>query len=70
MVHPGLEPQVLKMLDGVDSVSSEHRFHSNMTRFPKRINRGETETAYGWQLNLATLASVPLFLIAYKSVSF
>jgi len=70
MVHPGLKHQVLKMLDGVHSVSSEHRFHSNMTRFPKRINRGETKTAYGWQLNLATLASVPHFLTAFKSVNF
>jgi len=48
MVHPSHQPDVLRRLDGVGFVSDEHRFHSNMTGFPRRINKGETETAFGW----------------------
>ena len=70
MVHPGHKHDVLRAIDGVDSVSSEHRFHSNMTRFPKRLNKGKTETAYGWQLTVDTFARLPLFLNAFKIVSF
>jgi hypothetical protein len=70
MVHPGLKPEILRTIDGVDLVSNEHRFHSNMTRFPKRINTGETETAFGWQISIDTLADLPRFLAAFKSVTF
>lgn len=70
MVHPGLKPEALRSIEGVDSVDPEHRFHSNMTRFPKLINRGKTETAYGWQIRIGTLADLPRFLKAFKSVGF
>lgn len=70
MVHPGLKPETLRLLDGVGFISNEHRFHSNMTRFPKRLNGGRTETAYGWQLRINTLADLPRFLSAFKAVSF
>ena len=68
MVHPELKPEVIRMLDGVSLVSNEHRFHSNMTRFPKRLNRGQTETAYGWQVNINTYGNLPSFLIAFKGM--
>jgi len=70
MVHPGHKHDVLSALDGVDLVSSEPRFHSNMTRFPKRLNKGKTETAYGWQLTIDTFSRLPLFLNAFKTVCF
>jgi hypothetical protein len=70
MVHPGLKPEALRLLDGVDMVSDEHQFHSNMTRFPKRLHAGQTETAYGWQVSITTFVGLPRFLAAFKAVSF
>ncbi len=70
MVHLGLNPEVLRMLEGVDFVDHEHRFHSNMTDFPKRLNNGKTETAYGWQVSINTLGDLSRFLTAFKAVSF
>lgn len=66
MVHPGLKQEAVRRLDGVESVSNEYRFHSNMARFPKRLNRGRTETAYGWQVQLATVGSLGRFLAALE----
>ncbi|HEM7892205.1 hypothetical protein [Burkholderia cepacia] len=65
MVHPGLMPDELLALPGVASVSHQHRFHSNMSRFPKRLNRGATETAYGWQVSFDTFDVLPRFLAAF-----
>ncbi|KVO53538.1 MULTISPECIES: hypothetical protein [Burkholderia cepacia complex] len=65
MVHPGLMPDAVMALPGVASVSHEHRFHSNMSRFPKRLNRGATETAYGWQVSLDTFDDLRRFLAAF-----
>ena len=69
MVHPGHKQVALRSVDGVNSVSDEHRFHSNMTKFPKRINKGKTQTAFGWQLSINTLSDLPRFLSAFKSIS-
>ncbi|WP_175762544.1 MULTISPECIES: hypothetical protein [Burkholderia] len=65
VVHPGLMPDEVMALPGVASVGHEHRFHSNMSRFPKRLNRGATETAYGWQVSLDTFDDLPRFLAAF-----
>lgn len=67
MVHPRLAPEAVLSLPGVASVSREHRFHSNMSRFPKRLNRGTTETAYGWQVSLDTFDDLPRFLAAFDA---
>jgi hypothetical protein len=66
MVHPELNLEELRRLDGVSSVSNEHRFHSNMSLFPKRLNKGQTETAYGWQVGIKTLDGLARFLTAIK----
>ncbi|MCA8095555.1 hypothetical protein LGM65_32640 [Burkholderia anthina] len=58
-------PDEVMALPGVASVGHEHRFHSNMSRFPKRLNRGATETAYGWQVSLDTFDDLPRFLAAF-----
>lgn len=65
MVHPGLTPDAVTALPGVASVSNDHRFNSNMTRFPKRINGGEKPTAYGWQVTLDTFGDLSRFLMAF-----
>lgn len=67
MVHPGLMPDAVMALPGVASVSHEHRFHSNMSRFPKRLNRGATETAYGRQVSLHTFDDLRRFLAAFDA---
>ncbi|MBB5508732.1 hypothetical protein [Paraburkholderia atlantica] len=67
MVHPRLMPDAVMSLPGVASVSHAHRFHSNMSRFPKRLNRGATETAYGWQVSLDTFDDLPRFLAAFDA---
>ncbi|MFM0140435.1 hypothetical protein [Caballeronia grimmiae] len=69
MVHPNVSPSVLTRLPGVSSVSPQHRFHSNMTRFPKRIHNGETKTAYGWQVSIDTLGGISSFLGAFDTLS-
>lgn len=69
MVHPDHKQVTLSSIDGIDSVSDEHRFHSNMTKFPKRINKGETPTAFGWHLNISTLSDLNRFLSSFKSIS-
>jgi hypothetical protein len=70
MVNPKFPQEILRELDGVDAVSSEHMFHSNMSGFPKRINKGETPTAYGWQVTLGSLPALPKFLKAFGQVRF
>jgi len=69
MVHPTLNPEILRQLDGVHTVSNDHRFHSNLTEFPKRINLGKTETSYGWQIRLETLEELSRFLLVFRKVS-
>lgn len=61
-VHPEHAPEYLIGLPGVESVSSDHRFHSNMSRFPKKKNKGETETQYGWHVITESLAGCHRFL--------
>jgi hypothetical protein len=64
-VHPKHSRELLISMDGVGAVSDEHRFHSNMTRFPKRLHGGKTPTAYGWQIKVDTLLGLHSFLTAF-----
>ena len=70
MVHPKFPLEMLRGLDGADAVCSEHRFHSNLSGFLKRINRSKalTQTAYGWQVTLDSLQALPRFLKAFGHV--
>lgn len=61
-VHPEHKPERLSRLPSVESVSSTHRFHSNMSRFPKKKNRGETETQHGWHVITESLGDCQRFL--------
>lgn len=67
-VHPGHSREALLRLRGVQAVSEEYRFHSNMTRFPKRLHRGETATAYGWHVKLETMLGLHHFLTAFTQI--
>lgn len=66
MVHPDFSPEMLRGVDGVDSVSDGHVFHSNLTGYPKRFNGGETPMAHGWQLTFNTLQNLNKFLKAFS----
>lgn len=68
-VHPKHSRESLASMNGVYSVSDEHRFHSNMTRFPKRLHGGKTPTAYGWQVKMDTLLGLHCFLTAFAHLS-
>ena len=71
MVNPNFSLEMLRELGGADAVNavdSEHRFHSNLSGFPKRINKGKTPTAYGWQVRLDSLQALPRFLKAFGQV--
>jgi hypothetical protein len=67
-VHPRHARESLMALDGVHAVSDAHRFHSNMTSFPKRLHGGRTPTAYGWQIKADTLLDFHRFLAAFASL--
>jgi hypothetical protein len=67
-VHPQHAREVLLRMDGVEAVSDTHRFHSNMTRFPKRLHGGKTPTAYSWQVKVDTLLGLHRFLTAFAAI--
>lgn len=62
LVHPRHERETLARMDDEAAISAEHRFHSNMSGFPKRINRGKTPTSYGWQVRIETSKALSRFL--------
>lgn len=68
MVHPNLKAEFLRRLDGTEAVSEEQRFHSNMPRFPKRLNKGKTETTYGRLVTFGSLGDFARFLTAFRNV--
>jgi hypothetical protein len=67
-VHPQHARESLLRMDGVAALSDGHRFHSNMTRFPKRLHGGKTPTAYGWQVKIDTLLGLHRFLTAFADL--
>jgi hypothetical protein len=64
-VHPEHAPERLSRLPGVESVSSDHRFHANMSRFPKKKKNGEKETQYGWHVITESLGDCQRFLASF-----
>jgi hypothetical protein len=64
-VHPEHAPEHLSRLPGVESVSSDYRFHSNMSRFPKKKNKGEKETQYGWHVITESVGDCQRFLASF-----
>ncbi|WP_034641269.1 hypothetical protein [Chitinilyticum aquatile] len=66
MVHPAFEKSELSKFDGIESISDDYRYHSNMTGFPKKKHKGETETAYGWQIELRSFNGLAQFLASFK----
>lgn len=69
-VHPSLDPLELRSLEGVDSISNDYRFHSNMVKFPKRHNKGKKPIAHAWQINIQTIGDLSSFLRAFDTIGF
>ena len=67
LVDPRLERGTLARLEEAAIVSSDHRFHSNMRNFPKRLNRGKTPTSYGWQIRIETSEALTRFLARFAA---
>jgi hypothetical protein len=70
MANPNIDPEAIRHLDGVASVDLEHRFHSNMPRFPKRKNNGKDEITYGWKVRIASEVGLIRFLNAFGQAKF
>ncbi len=70
MANPHLDSEVLRSIDGVESVDLEHRFHSNMPHFPKRKNNGKDEITYGWKVHIASHVDLVRFLNGFGMTKF
>ncbi len=65
MAHPEHRAMDLIALPGIAEVGEAHGFHSNMSAFPKRINKGKTPTAHGWPMTLETESAIRQFVPAF-----
>lgn len=66
-VCPRIRRDCLETLNGVNSVGSKLSSHSNLTRFPRRVNRGRTETAYCWKVVTTDVVEPSRFLNAFDA---
>lgn len=63
VIHPSLELEPFLAIDGVSCKDPDHfHHHSNMRQFPKRRNRGQSETPYGRLLVISSRESLGHFL--------
>lgn len=69
VVHPYDEIAGLVALSGV-TVNSPKEFQhgSNMTCFPKKLNKGKTEIHYGRALNVSSLAALSGFASVFHKL--
>jgi hypothetical protein len=67
---PGLDHEVLRKLDGVDSVDDQLTHHAAMSRFPKRKNNGVDEITYGRQVRIGQASTLARFLAAFDAEKF
>ena len=68
MAHPEINSEKLRRLNGVDSVSSEFKSHSNLNRFPKHMNSGKDPITYGWKIKVTLLSNISIFLNAFENM--
>lgn len=61
-VHPRFDREKLCAMPSVEEVSGNHQFHTNMVLFPKKFNKGKTETTFGWQIRISTKDQLDNFL--------
>lgn len=62
MVHPNLNRADLVELLAHGSVSTDHRHHSNMSKFPSKLHTGKLPITYAWQVSVGGLAQVSAVL--------
>ncbi len=58
MVHPNLSRADLVELLAEGSVSTDHRYHSSMSKFPSKLHTGKLPITYGWRVSMGGLANV------------
>lgn len=56
-VHPNLRRERLASVAGAE-IDVEHKFHSNLRQFPKKLNKGKTETNYGWGVSVRDISAL------------
>ena len=65
MAHPQHRATDLIALPGIAEVGQAHGFHSNLSAFPKRLNKGKTPTAHGWPMTLDIESAIEQFVRAF-----
>jgi hypothetical protein len=68
-IHPDIDMGKILLFEGVEKIGEEWNFHSNMTAFPKRLNKGKNEITYGWQVTCTSLFNLEKFLISYGNMN-
>jgi len=66
VVSPHFDDGFIAVVAGPATVKADY-FNSNLRRFSKKLNRGETETAYGIQLKFTTLGELSDFLHRFST---
>ncbi len=69
IAHPEHRFDSLRRIKSAAAVDGVHKYHANLTDFPKRINKGKRPTAYGWQVHIASLGELPKFLSELDKLS-
>lgn len=67
VVSPHFDDGSITDLAGPAIVRADY-FNSNLRRFPKKLNRGDTETAFGIQLKFTTLGELSDFLHRFATI--
>ncbi|MCY1457472.1 hypothetical protein D9M71_747740 [compost metagenome] len=58
MVHPNIIRGHLVDLLAEIAVSTGHRHHSSMSKFPSKLHNGKQPITYGWLVSIGGLADV------------
>jgi hypothetical protein len=69
IVHPDESISSFSVIPGVEpeAAGSVHH-HSNMTAFPKKMNKGENMIPYGKPLRIVGVAAIQRFAVAFHSL--
>jgi len=69
VIHPNEEITELIAVDGVAANSPKEFQHgSNMSRFPKKMNKGRDDIHYGRALNLSSLTALSHFASSFHKL--
>jgi hypothetical protein len=65
VVDPDIESDALFNLDGISRPRISSQCGTNMTRFPKKLNKGAKQIHYGTPIDATTLGGLERLLAAY-----